>query len=267
MMKIKSKLFLKSFFLSLAAFAAVAGIIITHAYMNKLSVDPQGKESVVLLGVADGDSLISLTLVNIDPVGNAVSFCKIEDNMFISTGVVLQNMYSFGNAGGMISTLSKIVGARIDRYIVFSPSSVGNLTDILGGVNYLIPYKFEYDGKSYSGNNVMSGELACAMLSYENYSKEVSVSEIGCSYLKSFAVKYSELGKTAEFSEAVVTLNNQGAIDTNMKNSEIYEYCAVLAKYSQFAHRNVSIEGYNDQTSSNVFFIPNTLNSPYNIFK
>lgn len=267
MMKIKSKLFLKSFFLSFAAFAAVAAIIITNAYMNKLSVDPSNKESVVLIGVADGDSIISLTLVDIDPVGNTVSFCKIEDNMFISTGVVLQNMYSAENSKSMLSTLSKIVGSRIDRYILLSPSSAGELTDILGGVNYLVPYKFEYNGKSYSGNNVMNGELVCAMLSYDDYSKDVSLSEIGCSYLKSFAVKYSELDKSDEFFEAVADLIVQGAIDTNMKSSEIYEYCAVLAKYSQFAHKNVSIGGYKDQTSSNVFFIPDTLNSPYNIFK
>lgn len=268
MMKIKSKLFLKSFFLSFAAFAAVAVIIITNAYMNKMAVDPQNKESVILLGVSDGYSIISLALVDIDPISKTISFCNVEDNTVISNGVLLQNMYSEKSVSEMISTLSKIVGVRIDRYALLSPSAVGELTDCLDGVNYLIPYKFEFDGKSYSGNSVMSGEVVSAMLSYGGYSKEVSVSDMACSYLRSYAVRYSELSsRIDEIHDVLHRLSTENSIDTNLTDSEMREYCEIFADYSSFAHKNVSIAGSKQETSSNVFFIPSTLHSPSNIFK
>lgn len=269
MMKIKYKLLLRSFFLSFAAFAAIAAIIITKAYMNKLAFEPLDKGSTVLIGVLnESDEVISLALLNTDPSSGRLTFCRIEDNTVISDGVLLQNMYDKSDCRQLLHTVKQLVGTRVDRYIMLSCDAVAALTDAVSELDHLVPYRFEYGGESYSGNCIMNGELARAMLTYSGYdSKNVSMAEIGCSYLKSYLARCSELTGAEALLSTAEELVSLAEIETNMSSAEIADYCSALVQYPATSYRNVTISGYKQATSSNIFFIPDSLTSRVNIFK
>lgn len=267
-MKLKFLTFARSFLLSFAAFAVIAAIIITSCYMDKIAFEPQTKESTVLLGLEDGGRIVSLLLVNFDTEHQIVSLCPIEDNTVTSGTTVLQNVYTEKKPSAMIELVRKLVGARIDRYALFSADAVASLTDEAGEFELLVPYAFEYRGELCSGYRKMTGEIAATMLFYDGYDMSaVSRSQIGLSYMRAFARIYSETVSPTDFAALATGLMRSGKIKTNMDEGEIYDYCAQLSHYSDYTQRSVSIEGTKQTASSNIFFIPASPVAGKNIFK
>ena len=267
-MKIQSNLFWKSFLISFAVFALLAGIIVASVYIDSISVDPMKKESNVLLGIQEDGEIIALMVLHLDPKNSVVSFLQIPDNTLLSDGRVLQKLYQRNKAIELIEAIEDLIGTDIHRYAVFSTDAVCDITNGVGKIEYLIPYKFIYNDFEHSGQTYMYGELAKAMFTYGDYDMtKVSMSYIADSYLHSFLSKHAN---SATVNKLAATLTDKGifsGIDTNLDEKEISEYCAFLAKYSSLTQKNVAIEGTMNIASTNRYFTPNVYKTDKNIFE
>ncbi len=267
-MKIKLTLFYKSFFLSLAIFALVSGIILTSLYMDKISVDPTGKESNLLVGVTHNGEIVSLSVINCNPENKSINFLSIPDNTLLADGRVLQALYQKNNLSPLKSTIEDLIGAKIDRYILFNAESISTLTNTIGSFDYLILYPFMYNNHEHLGFSYMYGELAYEMFTYEKYDMtKVSMASIGDSYLRSFLTAHANPLTAGKIAQAISSFEISSNINTNLSNEEIVEYCNLFAKYSSFNHAIVNLEGQTHLTSSRLYFTPNSYHSDKNIFK
>ncbi len=131
-MKIKSNLFYKSFFLSLAVFTLVSALILISLYLNVTSVDPMNEESNVLIGVTHNGKVISLSVVNCNPDNRTISFLSLPDNTLLSDGRVLQELYQNNNHSTIESSVEGLIGAKIDRYMFLTVDAIAELTNNVG---------------------------------------------------------------------------------------------------------------------------------------
>lgn len=267
-MKIKSNLYFKSFFLSFIVFALLAGIILTSLYMDKNAISPLTKETNVLMGISHNDEIVSLTVLNFDPESETISFVPVPDNTLLNDNKVLQSLYSTNDVGPMISSIEGLIGAKIDRYIIFSPDAVEYLTNEIGKFEYVIPYEFIYNEFPRKGTCIMNGELAKAMFTYSEYDMtKVSFADMADSFLQSFLSKHANVSNTNKLINTLISHKVIAELNTNLSEDEIIDYCKFLAKYSSLTHRSLKIEGKTHATSSRIYFTPDTLNSEKNIFK
>lgn len=267
-MKIKLNLFFRSFFLSFVIFALVSGIIMTKLYIDVVAIDPANKESNVLIGVTNGDKLISLAVINLNPEGNCISFLPIPDNTLISNGKVLQSLYENNGISNIKNAIEGLIGTTIDRYILFSTRAISALTDSVGIVNCYIYNPFLYNGTYYSGQRSMNGELAEAMFTYDGYDMtKVSLSEIGRSYMEGFLSDHAKPQTVSGIASTVNSESFRKLIDTDLSGKEVLAYCDFLAKYELFSHKFIELPGYSTTTSSSIYFTPDNTNSTQNIFE
>lgn len=267
-MKITSKVFFRSFLLSFAIFAIVAGIIIASLYTDKISIDPTKEESNVLVGISHNGDIISVAVLSCDPKNNIITFLTIPDNTILSDGSVLQEHYVGSTQPGFKTHIEKMIGAKIDRYLILSVEAISQITNEIGRFEYLIPYKFTYNDIEHSGQSYMNGELAFAMFTYNGYDKtKVSLANIGDSYLRSFLTKH---GNPATADKIAASISNNALkkeINTNISSDELVKYCDFIARYSTMLHSTVTLEGEYHTTNENIYFYPSNLNSDHNIFK
>ena len=78
-MKVKSNLFLKSFAISFLIFFLIAAIVLTNLYMTRIAVDPENRESNILIGLTHNGEVVSLALLHCDPKDKTVTFLAIPD--------------------------------------------------------------------------------------------------------------------------------------------------------------------------------------------
>lgn len=269
-MKIKASLFIKSFLLAFIALALVAAIIITSTYIERSTVSPEATESTLLIGLVDRNKALSLIVINFDPVNSMISFLPIPDNTLLENSVILQSMYENNDATKIVNSIEGIIGTDIDRYALFSTDALVNVVNDMGEFEFLIPHKFVHDGQLHSGlEKYMNGELAKAMFTYGEYDmKKVSLSDIAVSFVYSFLSKYANSSYSADLQNALISAFVDNTIITNLNKDEIAGYCTLFAKYSAYSHRELKIKGtvHNDSSSS-VYFTPETLHSNKNIFK
>lgn len=267
-MKITSKIFYRSFILSFAIFALVAAIILVSLYIDKTSVDPTKKESNVLVGVVNGGKIFSLCVVNCDPEDDTFTFLPIPDNTMIPENTSLQNMYYSGKLNDMINAIEDMIGARIDRHILFTVSSLTALTEKVGGFEYLIPYKFVHNDHENSGQTFMTSELTYAMFNYDGYDMtQVSLSDIGDSYLRSFLTKHGNSNALNKLLSAISDDKVTSGLITNISSDEMEEYCILISEYSNMIHNGLKIAGEYHTTNENIYFLPLDLKVDKNIFK
>lgn len=267
-MKIQSKVFYKSFFISLLIFALVAGIIISSLYMDSVAVEPTKRESNILLGLSHSGKLISLMVMNCNPQNNSISFLPIPDNTILENGEILQDQYSTVRINKLRVAVEGLIGTRINRFIIFSTEALSSITNEVGKFEYLIPYKFVYENYEHSGPSYMNGELSLAMFTYSGYDMtKVSISEIASSYLYSFLLKHANPTSATKISDAINSADIKKMIQTNMSDNEVIQYCNFLANYSNLSQKNIGIEGTSHLTSSKLYFTPNRYNLDKNIFK
>lgn len=267
-MKIRSRLFVKSFLLSLVIFVLLAAIIVTSLYMDKTALLPTQRETTVLVGIVDGDTVISLAVLRADPQSSEIKLLPVPDNTIVD-GKILQEQYNKGDADTLLNYLSGIVGRNIDRYLLISPNALESAVNTVGTFQYFIQYQFLYSGVAYGGNySKMNGELVRAMLTYGGYDrKSVSVSTLSLNFFSYFMTKYSN---TADFDEIYGLLErsvSSGESDTDLTDGELAEYLELLSKYSEYAHTTLTLSGKTDGTSSEInYFIPESLHSETDIF-
>lgn len=267
-MKLQSKVFYKSFFISLAIFAVIAGIMITSFYMESVAVEPTKRESNILVGIQHKGSIISLLVMNCDPKNNSISFLPIPDNTLIANGEVLQNQYSTIRINKLKDAVEDIIGASINRYIIFSTDAVATITNEVGKFEYLIPYKFMYNDHEHSGPSYMNGELSKAMFTYSGYDMtKVSISEMASTYLYDFLSKHANSSGASGIAESINSTETRKMIHTNLSKEEVVQYCNFLANYQSLTHRTLALKGETHLTSSKLYFTPETYNSDKNIFK
>ena len=266
-MKVKSHLFLKSFAVSFLIFFLIAAIVLTNLYMTRVAVDPENRESNILIGLTNNGDVVSLALLNCNPKDKTVTFLAIPDNTMLSNGSVLQNLYQPGDPDLMIEGIEDISGAYVHRYIIFSVDAVMSMVNEVGNFEYLIRYPFTYNGKEFSGTTYMTGELAKAMLTYKHYDmSSVSVAKIGETFLTSFISSNSNKSSMDALNKLIKTM---ARIDfkTNLSDKEITEYCNFFANFDTMQQKSVSIEGETVATSSSLYFIPTNEKATKNIFK
>ena len=266
-MKIKSNLFFKSFLISFIVLGLVAAIVITNLYVTKVAVDPENRESNILIGLTNNGKIISLTLLHCDPQDKSVTFLAIPDNTMLSNGNVIQNLYQPGDPELMIDYIESISGADVNRYIIFSMDAVVSLVNNIGEFEYLIRFPFVYNGTEYSRTTPMTGELSRAMFTYKQYDMtNVSLSKIGETFLANFILNNSNMGT---MDTIYSLLKSMARIDmkTNLSDKEMREYCNFFANFSSMKQNSVYIDGETVATSSSLYFIPTNDKLTQNIFK
>lgn len=267
-MKVKSDLLYKSFFISLVAFAIIAAIVLANLYFARIAIDPEARESNILIGLVDGRDIISLTLVHCNPQKNALTFLPIPDNTMLSDGKILQSLYSIGRPNQLIQSLENITGAIVHRYIFFSVDAMGQLVDSLGNFEYLIRSPFNFNNYEYSGNVSMSGDVAKAMFTYKYYDKsKVSMSLIGEAFIQSFLSKYGNISNSSKITDLIIKSSKDYRINTNLSSEEIHKYSYFISNFSLLAKQSISIAGESKTGSSITYFVPENYKTNKNIFK
>lgn len=266
-MKVKSNLFLKSFAISFLIFFLIAAIVLTNLYMTRIAVDPENRESNILIGLTHNGEVVSLALLHCDPKDKTVTFLAIPDNTMLANGSVLQNMYQPGDPGLIIDGVEDITGAYVNRYVIFSMDAVVSMVNEVGKFEYLIRYPFTFNGTEYSGTTYMTGDLAKAMLTYKNYDmSSVSLAKIGETFLTNFISSNSNKSSMDALDKL---MKSMARIDlkTNLSDKEMTQYFNFFATFSTMQQKIVSIEGKTEATSSSLYFIPANYKATKNIFK
>ena len=267
-MKIKINLFNKSFLLSLLAFSVIAAIIITSLYLDKNSIDPQNKESNVLIGVTEKDKIISLCVINFNPKGNAINFLPIPDNVWIDSGIVLQDLYNKNNISQLEKSIEELIGTKINRYLLLNIDTVAKINNQMGIFDYPVQFPFEYNNQTKSGYIQINGELVKAMFTYKGYDLlSVSLSSIGLSYLNTFISTYTKPQHIQRLMQIMSSNDIINDSHTNLDKKEITSYVEFLSKYDQLTQNTIELLGTYNQASSSTYFIPENTKSDKNIFK
>lgn len=267
-MKVKSDLLFKSFFISLVAFAIIAAIVIANLYFDRIAINPEGRESNILIGLVDGLDIISLTLVHCDPQNNSMIFLPIPDNTMLSDGKILQSLYTIGRPNQLIQSLENMTGAIVHRYILFSVDAMSDLVNSLGTFEYLVRYPFSFNNKEYSGNINMSGDIAKGMFTYRYYDKNrVSMSLMGEAFMQSFLSKYGNGSNSTKISDSIIKSAEKYRVNTDLTNEEIIKYSTFVSNFSLLAKQSISIAGESKTGSSITYFVPDNYKTNKNIFK
>ena len=264
------KIFLKSFILSALIFSIFSAVIIYAAYSTAISVDPQNEESNILLAVVDDkqNNLLSLAVVNVDPINNAISFVSVPDNTVIEENFLLQSIYKTEGISQLEKRTEELLGVKIARYLIFSTDKIKEITDAMGDFAHAISYPFEYDNKEYSGTELINGTLASEMFLYDSYDlTSVSLAEIGISFLQSFLSKYANEQSINKLVEVMIERDYCNSRFTDLSEKEMREYAKVLSNYPSMTHRNEHIKGEYNRTSARSYFIPEKTKSDKNIFE
>ena len=266
-MRIKSNLFFKSFILSLIGFALVGAVIVASLYMDKTALVPLSRETNVLIGITRDGEAISFTVINFNPSKQTVKLLHIPDNLLLDNGSILQHNYETEGIRSVLEKTEELIGARIDRHMIFSTEAISALTDTAGKFEYLIPYKFVYNGMEYSGNQPINGKLAGAMFNYSGYDMtKVSMSEMAGSFLASFLSKHGNASSIAKILSALTDGSLQKKIVTDLEDDELTDYCTLISSYLTLNKETVQLNGQYRNTTENIYFYPNELISDHNIF-
>ncbi len=267
-MKLKLKLFFKSFLLSFVVFALLSGIIIGNMYMDLNSVEPSSKESTVLLGLTHQDKVICLTVVNMAPEKNSITFLPIPDNTLLNNNALLQELYDPSKTDSIVNAIEGLIGTNINRHIFFSADAVATLVNNVGTFKFLIPSPFNYNGSVHGGTCNMNGELAKAMFTYEDYDKkEFSYSEMGKSFLINFLSEQVNSKNANKITNTFSDKSFSTLINTDISVSEMNEYVDYLSDYSSLSHKSAELKGIYQTTSKSKYFMPDEINTDKNIFK
>ena len=107
-MKIKANLYLKSFVLAFVIFALISAVIIASLYIDVISIEPNTKETTVLLGITDKDNLVSLMVLNFKPQEKKVTYVPIPDNTFTEDKDTVQESFN-GNFSSIESDIQTLI--------------------------------------------------------------------------------------------------------------------------------------------------------------
>ena len=262
-MKIKANLFFKSFILAFVIFSLISGVIITSLYIDVISIEPNSKETTVLLGITDKDSLLSLMVLNFKPQENRVTYVPIPDNTFTEDKDTIQESFN-GDFSSIENDIEDLIGTQIDRYVLFSVDALSDLTDNVGDFYFHIKVKFH----SYEGPNNMNGELTKLMFEYQGYDmSKTSISDIATDYFTSFMSQHGNNDSKDKLINSLSSKTFYDLINTDLSKEEMREYAILLSKYSSFTIKRLEIVGQIEKTSSEVFFRPNDFKVKENIFK
>ena len=268
-MKFNKKIFYKTFLLAFLTFGVLSTIILTSLYVDANAVDPLNEETTVLLGVTDKDTVLSLCVVNFDVQNNTVSFLPIPDNVWVENSVVLQSQYNGRNASDLIISLEKLIGTRINRYMLFPIDTLSKLNNQMGQFSMIAQYQFEHEGEMKSGTLNMDGELLKSMFSYSNYDMtQVKISNIGFAYLKTFLATYAKPIHLQKLSDELSNKAFLRSTLTNFDKKEIKIYCELISNISLMSQSHIQLAGeYDIQPYSSSYFIPDNPQPNKNIFK
>ena len=267
-MRIKNNLFSKSFLFSFVAFALLATVIITSLYLDETAVDPKNKESNILIGLSEDNNILSLCVVHLDPKSNSIDFLPIPDNVWIENGVVLQKLYEKRNINNLENAIESIIGAKIDRYLVFTVDTIAELNNEMGVFDYQVQYPFVYKNETKAGYLHIDGNLTKAMFRYQGYDfLNASLSKIGYSYMNTFLSIYTKHNHIQKLTDIISSNSFLKKAHTNLKKNEMKEYCNILSQYSTLSQRTLELSGTYNQASSSTYFIPDNPKSEKNIFK
>ncbi len=267
-MKIKINLFNKSFLLSLLAFGLLAAIIITSLYLDTNAIDPQNKESNLLIGVTENDTILSLCVLNLNPKENTINFLPIPDNVWIDSGEILQGLYKKSNISSLKKTIEGLIGAKINRYLLLNIDTVSEINNQMGMFDYQVQFPFVHNNETKSGYLQINGDLVKTMFTYKGYDfRNVSLSKIGLSYLNTFIATYTKPEHIQKLTQIMSSNDFIKASHTNLDKKEITSYFEFLSKYSQFIKNTIELLGTYNQAASSTYFIPENTKSDKNIFK
>lgn len=268
-MKRNLQLFLKSFVISVLIFSLLSTIIITAAYSSLVSVDPKAKASNLMFVVTNTqDTVVSISVLHIDPQNRSISFAPIPDNTVLGEGALLQSLYKKGNVTNLKKEVENLMGVKISRYIVFVPDKIERMVNQTGSFEHTLSYPFMYGGSTYAGTVLLDGALTRQMFLYGNYDlTSVSYAEIGVSFLQGFLSKYGNEASSDKLVRAICENGFCNSRYTDLSEKEVGEYMQVLSQYHSLTFRRVNIEGEYNITSARIYFVPESTKADKNIFE
>lgn len=169
----------------------LAGIFILGLLSNE-------RVNVIVMGV-EGKRTDTMIFVSIDTKDNSVHAISVpRDTYFPTPGkngagqAKLNAVYGFKEIGGpegVRDAISRLLGTKIDYYVVVDYDGVKEIVDLIGGVEVDVPFRMKYDDR-YSkpplhidfqpGLQVINGDQAMAYLRFrKNNDGSHSTGDIG----------------------------------------------------------------------------------------
>ncbi|HAS72589.1 MAG TPA: LytR family transcriptional regulator [Clostridiales bacterium UBA8960] len=134
-------------FLLLILVSAIALLLILGFLTNE-------KVNIIVMGV-EGTRTDTMIFVSIDTKTNSVQAISIpRDTYFPTPGrngagqAKLNAVYGFKEIGGPIGVrdaISRLLGTKIDYYVVVDYDGVKEMVDLIGGVEVDVPFRMKYD--------------------------------------------------------------------------------------------------------------------------
>ena len=195
----RKRTFLKVFILILLAFLAVyLGIghgklahitSLEDAVMRQLEQPPvNGKLNLLLLGVDEGGTRAdTIMLVNVDNVKGEIKLLSFprDTKITLSDGSVIKLNSGIGRKNGekfMIETIKTITKMPIHYYCKINFDGFKEIIDILGGVDYHVPFDMDYDDPAQdlhihlkAGPQHLDGQAAHDFVRFRHNNKDAAV--------------------------------------------------------------------------------------------
>lgn len=152
-------------------------------YLRSLPDDLKDNINILVAGIDDmGTSADAIVVATVEPVNSKIKITSIPSNTMIKvidTNHPLKNIYSIGGQEMLLQKVSELLNIDIKYYAFSRFSSFEEVIDILGGVEFDVPYDMYYTDKKQEltidlkkGKQVLDGEAALKLIRFSKSETE-----------------------------------------------------------------------------------------------
>ena len=243
--------------------------VMSSYYINAL--DDSQKSGVNILAAGIDDMSISadaIVVANVNPEKDKITIVSVPSETIvkiIDTNHPLKNVYSIGGTDMLVQKTAEILGIDINYYICTKFSAFENVIDILGGVEFNVPYDMQYQDKKQGlkinlkkGKQTLDGEKALKLLRFTKSKTDLANREnVTTDFFKAcIDQKLNNKHFSKITSAAKEVMKNT---KTNLLSYDIDAYSAIAKSVMSKNIEIKKIEGKINTTDGYSFFYPDEL--------
>ncbi len=155
---------------------------VTESVSAENSYAPSEADSMTLLliySLEKRQTASCFMLVRILPAEKKLVVVPLQSDICAEVDGMKSTLYEFYRTGGSLQTVKAVEnasGIKIDRYMKFDKSSFTVIIDLLGGVQYNVPYNLIYDNTDggedtiiKQGNQYLDSSLLSKVITFPNF--------------------------------------------------------------------------------------------------
>lgn len=227
-----------------------------------LKKEPKAFNILVMGGDNISKNSDSILVVNVNSNTNNINIMSIPRDTRVLLNGHYQKVnaaYPFGGQDYAVKTISNLTNIDIDYYVVFDTSIFKETIDILGGVDFYIPEKLDYDDPLQNlrihlkkGQQHLTGEKAEQLMRYrqsntgavtEHYNgSDLSRISMQQAFIKELIQQKADISYLPKLKNVLdVVMNN---VETNLPIQEILKLAGKMTKIESDSIKTFTLPGY-----------------------